>query len=109
MTLLRVIILGLVAPCIFVYGAGENQSKDWWKTASIYQIYPRSFKDSDGDGIGDLKGINSNKICFISVYKFRKYASVLVFESFKQFGCLFPLSFPPTKRFLSFGVRHLSD
>ncbi|PLW76923.1 alpha-glucosidase [Cohaesibacter celericrescens] len=33
--------------------------KDWWRGAVIYQIYPRSYQDSNGDGIGDLKGITS--------------------------------------------------
>src|SRR5213083_787301 len=31
--------------------------RDWWRGAAIYQIYPRSYQDSNGDGIGDLKGI----------------------------------------------------
>ncbi len=35
----------------------QSTEPDWWKNAVIYEIYPRSFRDSNGDGIGDLNGI----------------------------------------------------
>jgi alpha-glucosidase len=38
---------------------GLSKDKNWWRQAAIYQIYPRSFADSNGDGIGDLKGVTS--------------------------------------------------
>jgi alpha-glucosidase len=42
-----------------VAAVGEEQASaaDWWRGAVIYQIYPRSFLDTDGDGVGDLRGV----------------------------------------------------
>ena len=35
----------------------KNDERPWWKSAVVYQVYPRSFKDGNGDGVGDLRGI----------------------------------------------------
>ena len=37
----------------------DNDTRDWWRHAAIYQVYPRSFADNDGDGVGDLAGIRA--------------------------------------------------
>ena len=37
----------------------KNNNEKWWKKAVVYQIYPKSFLDTNGDGIGDLRGIIS--------------------------------------------------
>ena len=36
---------------------GSAPGQPWWKSAVLYQIYPRSFADSNADGVGDLQGV----------------------------------------------------
>ena len=40
-------------------GSGGDRRADWWRGAVIYQVYPRSFADGNGDGMGDLPGVTS--------------------------------------------------
>jgi alpha-glucosidase len=52
----RNLILALLSLVVLAHGADT----DWWKNAVIYEIYPRSFGDTNGDGVGDLDGITAH-------------------------------------------------
>ena len=48
------------------------EEKKWWKEAVVYQIYPRSFMDSNGDGVGDLRGIKS-RLSYLKLLRIGRY------------------------------------
>lgn len=49
----KLIVIFLIA---FALCHVSHSERDWWENGNFYQVYPRSFKDSNGDGIGDLNG-----------------------------------------------------
>lgn len=68
-------------------GAFDNRSDpDWWRGAVIYQVYPRSFRDSNGDGIGDLAGITERLPYIASLGVDALWISPFFASPMKDFG-----------------------
>ncbi|XP_076637595.1 maltase A3 [Colletes latitarsis] len=59
MTVLRKWLLLILGLLLAETKCAESSNKEWWETALVYQIWPRGFQDTDGNGEGDLKGIIS--------------------------------------------------
>ena len=60
--------------------------REWWRGAAIYQIYPRSFADSNGDGIGDLPGITAKLDYIASLGVDALWISPFFTSPMKDFG-----------------------
>ncbi|XP_059617629.1 maltase 2-like [Phlebotomus argentipes] len=64
----------------------DHPHLDWWQSTVLYQIYPRSFMDSDGDGIGDLNGISSRLAHLQEAGVFACWLSPIFSSPMKDFG-----------------------
>jgi len=66
--------------------AAPSLAEPWWENALIYQVYPRSFKDTNGDGIGDIKGIADNADYFKELGVTAVWLSPIYQSPKKDFG-----------------------
>lgn len=56
--------VGLIVLCLVLVYSSQTTAKEWLSNANFYQVYPRSYKDSTGNGVGDLRGIKE-KISYL--------------------------------------------
>ena len=75
-----------IACLFFLFATSLGQPSEWWHHTVIYQIYPRSFQDSDGDGVGDLKGIESRLDHFVDIGVETVWMSPIFESPMKDFG-----------------------
>ncbi|XP_050080381.1 maltase A1-like [Anopheles maculipalpis] len=79
-TSLVVLLFGLVPSTVRSVHIAPNSDSEWWKSGIFYQIYPRSFMDSDADGIGDLRGI-TQRLEYLSQNKITGFWLSPIFKS----------------------------
>jgi len=73
-------LVGAIIIIVMAERCAPEPTADWWQKSAVYSIYPRSFKDSDGDGIGDLKGIQS-ELDYIDDLKVKTLLLDAIYES----------------------------
>lgn len=81
-------ILFVLSSVLFVslISTAVQAADDWWEYGHFYQVYPRSFQDSDADGIGDLRGITSRLTYFKDIGVTGIWLSPIFQSPMKDFG-----------------------
>lgn len=78
------LLFALVAACSIASNAKPEH--DWWEFGHFYQIYPRSFQDGDGSGVGDLQGIIQRLPFLKSINVTGVWLSPIFLSPMKDFG-----------------------
>ncbi|CAB3382429.1 Hypothetical predicted protein [Cloeon dipterum] len=80
-------IVGVILATLLAQQASAQLADvDWWKTTTFYQVYPRSFKDSNANGIGDLEGITLKLDHFVDIGIGGVWLSPVFKSPMKDFG-----------------------